>query len=95
MRLFILTTLLTFSAFGAEIKEYKNCKLDSIDFTSRTEGEYVFDCQGSEKRFYRHRQVFEKELIEVFTNPRETFFSGDKVLQVSTGLIHAETITGI
>ena len=68
MRLFILATLLTFSVFSAEIKEYKNCKLNSIDFTSRPPmGEYVFICQGSEKRLYRYNQIFEAELIEEFT----------------------------
>ena len=82
MRLFILTSLLALTTFAVSAKEYSNCKLESIDFKTSERGHYVFNCDGSEKRFPRHRQSFERELIETFNSRRTPFFSGKSELQV-------------
>jgi len=78
-----MTSLLAFSAFTATIKEYKDCSLQSINFETFKQGEYIFSCDNQEKRLSRFPKLAEENLIQAFTN-RSPFSTGTRNLLVST-----------
>ena len=97
MRLFILTSLLTFSAFAASLKEYTDCSLKSINFEKISQGEYIFNCSDGEKRFTRFNKLAEHDLIRQFTSKAATFLDGTRnllVTPIAFSFNNEETIEG-